>query len=57
MFSARRTAILALVCLWTLSACGGKSPGGSPSSSGGGAKVLNLYIWSDYLAANTLADF
>jgi putrescine transport system substrate-binding protein len=58
MLSARRTAILALVCLWTLSGCGGgKSPGGSPSSSAGGAKVLNLYIWSDYLAANTVADF
>jgi putrescine transport system substrate-binding protein len=57
MFSVRRTAILALVCWFTLSGCGGKSGGGSASSSAGGAKDLNLYIWSDYLAPNTLADF
>jgi putrescine transport system substrate-binding protein len=56
MFSARRTAILALVSLWALSGCGGgKSPAGP--AAGGGDKVLNLYIWSDYLAPNTLSDF
>jgi putrescine transport system substrate-binding protein len=58
MFSVRRTAILALVCLSALNACGGgKSATDSNSSAGGGAKVLNLYIWSDYLAPNTLSDF
>jgi putrescine transport system substrate-binding protein len=57
MFSVRRTAILALVCVLTLSGCGGKPTGGSPSSGTGGAKDLNLYIWSDYLASNTLPDF
>jgi putrescine transport system substrate-binding protein len=57
MFSVRRTAILALVCGLTLSGCGGKSTGGSASSNSGGAKDLNLYIWSDYLAPNTLPDF
>jgi putrescine transport system substrate-binding protein len=57
MFSVRRTAILALVCGLSLSGCGGKSTGGSASSSAGGAKDLNLYIWSDYLAPNTLPDF
>jgi putrescine transport system substrate-binding protein len=57
MFSVRRTAILALVCGLSLSGCGGKSAGGSASSSAGGAKDLNLYIWSDYLAPNTLPDF
>jgi putrescine transport system substrate-binding protein len=57
MFSARRTAILALMCLWTLNGCGGgKPPAGTPAGSGG-AKVLNLYIWSDYLAPTTLSDF
>jgi putrescine transport system substrate-binding protein len=57
MFSVRRTAILALVCGLTLGGCGGKSGGGAAASSAGGAKDLNLYIWSDYLAPNTLADF
>jgi putrescine transport system substrate-binding protein len=57
MFSVRRTAILALVCGLTLSGCGGKSTSGSASSSTGGAKDLNLYIWSDYLASNTLQNF
>jgi putrescine transport system substrate-binding protein len=58
MFSVRRTAILALVCLWTLSGCGGgKSATDSASGAAAGAKVLNLYIWSDYLAPNTLPDF
>jgi putrescine transport system substrate-binding protein len=66
MLNVRRTAILALGCSLLLSACGGKqgsssSPGtadraGSAAAPGGG-KVLNLYIWSDYLAPNTLADF
>jgi len=58
MFSVRRTAILALVCLSALSGCGGgKSATDSATSGAGGAKVLNLYIWSDYLAPNTLPDF
>jgi putrescine transport system substrate-binding protein len=57
MFSVRRTAILALVCGFILSGCGGKSTSGSGASSAGGAKDLNLYIWSDYLAPNTLPDF
>ena len=64
MGSVARMAILVLGCLLTLTACGdrksasGTSPGsadkGSAADSG---KVLNLYIWSDYLAANTLSDF
>jgi putrescine transport system substrate-binding protein len=69
MVSVRRMAILALGCLLTLSACGdrksgpGKGPG-SPGVSGAAnnsaaasGKVLNLYIWSDYLAADTLSNF
>jgi putrescine transport system substrate-binding protein len=56
MFSVRRMAILALVCL--SAGCGGGKPATEPASAGsGGAKVLNLYIWSDYLAPNTLSDF
>jgi putrescine transport system substrate-binding protein len=57
MLSVRRTAILALGCVAALflNACGGKSAGGAADS--GSSKVLNLYIWSDYLAPNTLSDF
>ncbi len=55
-------AILALGCALTLSACGDrKAPSGAVSGSAPGPaaaeKSLNLYIWSDYLAANTLPEF
>jgi putrescine transport system substrate-binding protein len=58
MVSVRRTAILALGLL-VVTACGGggKSAGDAGAAKNGGAKVLNLYIWSDYLAPNTLPDF
>jgi putrescine transport system substrate-binding protein len=63
MFSFRRT-LVALGCAVALSACGGgksgaPGAGGTASEASGAAsgKVLNLYIWSDYLAANTLSDF
>ena len=56
-------AILALGCAMALSSCGDRK--GAPAAGSGGAadagkapaKVLNLYIWSDYLAANTLPNF
>ena len=66
MGSVRRVAILALGCAMALSACGdrksesGTAPGAAGPAEGSGkapSKVLNLYIWSDYLAANTLSDF
>ena len=61
MFSVRRTAFLILGCVLVLSACGDrKSASGAGSAADKGAdggKVLNLYILSDYLAANTLPDF
>jgi putrescine transport system substrate-binding protein len=60
-------AILALGCGLTLSACGdrknasGAAPGApdkvTATAGTGKAAVLNLYIWSDYLAPNTLSDF
>jgi len=62
MFSVRRTAVLVLGCVLSLSACGdrksasGTESGATDAGSGRG-KVLNLYIWSDYLAPNTLSDF
>jgi putrescine transport system substrate-binding protein len=61
-FSIRRMAVLVLGCALVLSACGdqkppsGKAAGPTPGSANSG-KVLNLYIWSDYLAANTLSNF
>src|ERR1700681_3062329 len=69
MFSFRRTAILALGCALLMSACGGGKSGTEgaaavaassakeSSAAPDSGKVLNLYIWSDYLAANTLPDF
>ena len=62
MFSVHRTAVLVLGCVLGLSACGdhksasGTESGAADAGSGRG-KVLNLYIWSDYLAPNTLSDF
>lgn len=58
MLSVRRTAILALACVVGLCGCGGgKSAGDTAAKPAGGAKVLNLYIWSDYLAPDTLSVF
>jgi putrescine transport system substrate-binding protein len=69
MLSFRRTAILALGCALLMSACGGGKSGtegaaavaasSAPGASGApdSGKVLNLYIWSDYLAPNALPDF
>src|SRR5271168_3756667 len=57
MRSVRWSAISALGLLLTLSACGGKPAADGGASAAAGPKVLNLYIWSDYLAPNTLADF
>jgi putrescine transport system substrate-binding protein len=64
-FNVRRTAVLALGCALLLSACGGgksdtqSKPGVEPGTGGSPntGKVLNLYIWSDYLAPNALSDF
>ena len=60
---ARRSAtglVVALALL--LAACGGSKPGGdrgaaAAPAAGAGQKVLNLYIWADYLAPDTIANF
>ncbi len=61
MVSVRRMAILALGCVLTLSACGDRKSAESPAAAAAGGtgkpRVLNLYIWSDYLAADTLSNF
>jgi putrescine transport system substrate-binding protein len=58
--SIRRMAVLAMGCALVLSACGDrKTPPDKAAGPPAGApeKVLNLYIWSDYLAPDTLANF
>jgi putrescine transport system substrate-binding protein len=59
MFSVNRTLILAVVFGLLLNACGGGKPGAAGHSGGAtdGGRVLNLYIWSDYLAPTTLPRF
>ena len=58
MFSVSRTVILALGCGLVLSACGGGKSGSAAHSGGADTgRVLNLYIWSDYLAPKTLSKF
>jgi putrescine transport system substrate-binding protein len=58
MLNVRLAAIMTLGLALLLSACGGRSTGDSARKSGAASdKVLNLYIWSDYLADSTLADF
>ncbi len=53
-----RSAALLVGCTLILSGCGGHKSAGNESGSGAGSdKVLNLYIWSDYLAEDTLANF
>jgi putrescine transport system substrate-binding protein len=54
---------VSLALLSFLSACGGGKPASDSGAAAGapppgaGQKVLNLYIWSDYLAPSTLPDF
>jgi putrescine transport system substrate-binding protein len=58
MVSVLRPAALALGCALILGGCGGGKPGATEAQTGAASgKVLNLYIWSDYLAPNTLPDF
>ena len=57
MLSGLRSAGVVLGCALLAGACGGgKSAAGAGEAAAGGGKVLNLYIWSDYLAPNTLSD-
>jgi putrescine transport system substrate-binding protein len=60
MLSAFRSGLAAVSCCLLLNACGehksaaGKAPEAPPAAK---SQVLNLFIWSDYLAPNTLAEF
>jgi len=57
MLSLHRMVMLALGCSLLLSACGGNSSEDSSGTVKSTGKVVNLYIWSDYLAPDTLTDF
>ena len=54
-----RSSVAVLLSALLLVACGGgkSSTDTGADSAGTSSKVLNLYIWSDYLAPNTIADF
>ena len=56
---ARQPLFSCLLMMGVLCACGGPHPAGpsTASSATDAAKVLSLYIWPDYLAPDTLADF
>lgn len=57
MRSLLRPALSVACVLFALAGCGGQSASQGDAASSGGDKVLNLYIWSDYLAADTLSNF
>jgi putrescine transport system substrate-binding protein len=56
-----RSLALAVVCLALLGACGRKeqpaAPGADANAPRVEEKVLNLYIWNDYLAEDTIKNF
>ena len=60
MRSVVRSALFVAVCLIALGACGRHEAAGVKADRNAvpmSGQVLNLYIWSDYLAAGTLAQF
>ena len=58
MLSGLRSAGVVLGCALLAGACGGGAEGKGPAAGAANSdKVVNLYIWSDYLASNTLSDF
>jgi len=63
MVSSLRSTLPAAVLGLVVAGCGGHTGAGAaggsaaPAAPDAAAKVLNLYIWSDYLAPRTLEDF
>jgi len=57
MSKLRGLSIFAVMSAIALCGCGERKSGQAGKPAGSADKVLNLYIWSDYLAPNTLSDF
>ncbi len=57
MSKLRGLSILAVMSAIALCGCGERKSAQAGKPAGSADKVLNLYIWSDYLAPNTLSDF
>jgi putrescine transport system substrate-binding protein len=60
MCSVVRSGLIVAVTLLILSGCGkheAPAGGGQPDAPAKGGQVVNLYIWSDYLAPDTLSNF
>ena len=55
MWSVVRSAVPVVLLSALCAACGAHK--GAAGSAAGGRKVLNLYIWSDYLAPDTISNF
>ncbi len=55
MWNVVRSAVPVLLLSALCAACGAHK--GAAGSAAGGRKVLNLYIWSDYLAPDTISNF
>jgi putrescine transport system substrate-binding protein len=59
MGKSRRLALpaCAVALALLISACGGHKSGGAAAEAASNAKVLNLFIWADYTAPDTIANF
>ncbi len=57
MTNTLRPLILGIAVVGVLAACSKQAPAGAANGPATEDKVLNLYIWNDYLADDTLANF
>src|SRR5690606_9580882 len=45
------------LAICTLAACGKSGDGGDAATATGGARQVNVYNWSDYIAEDTIPNF